>query len=333
MKDMALGWRTPPPVSKPAAVRRVGLGYEGILLGIVILLVGAISLGSQGNFWNPSNITSVLVNTAITAVPAAGMTLVIVTGGIDVSIGSVVGFTATVAGLAFENHWALAEAVPVVLVTGALAGLLNALAITRGKVPPIITTLGTMSIWRAVVYALLGGNWITQVPIGLTNLFVLDKVFGIPWSFILAMGLVLLLTYVTRSRPFGRFVYAIGNNEEAAEVSGLPVNFVKLLVYTLLGLLTAVSALMMLGQSPLIQATTGTGFELTVIAAVVLGGTSILGGRGSIVGSFLGSMLVQLTSDGVILFHIQPFWEGVVSGLMILIAVFISLLNRREESR
>ncbi len=317
------------PIDQSLQTGKRSVRYETILLVIVALVVVIIAIGSHGNFWTSSNLTSLLVDAAITAVPAIGMTMVIVMGGIDVSIGSVVGLTATVAGLAFEQNWPIALVVLLTLATGAIAGLINAWFIASRKLPPIIVTLGTMSIWRAVVYALLGGNWISTIPMTLTAWFVLDKLWIIPWSFVLTVVLVLIAAYLLRRRPMGRHVYAIGSNEEAAGVLGLPTKRVKYMAYVSLGALTAIAALMTLGQSPLVQATTGSGFELEVIAAVVIGGTSILGGRGTVIGSLLGAILTQLISDGVILFQIQPFWNGVVTGAMIIIAVIMSLLNQR----
>lgn len=306
-------------------------GYEWLLLLLVCLTAGVIGIGSQGNFWDSSNLTSLFVNIAITAIPAVGMTMVIVMGGIDVSIGSIVGLTATVAGLGFQANLPFALVIASALAAGGLAGLLNGWLIAGRGIPPIITTLGTMSIWRAVVYALLGGNWISSIPLTLTSWFVLARVGVFPWSFVLTVVLVAATAYMLRRRPMGRYVYAIGNNEEGAAVLGLPIRRVKYMAYVSLGLLTAVAGLMTLGQSPLVQATTGTGFELDVIAAVVIGGVSILGGRGSVIGSLLGAVLTQLVQDGVILFKIQPFWNGVVMGAMILIAVIASLAQRRGD--
>lgn len=306
-------------------------GYEWLLLVLIVAVGVAISVGSQGNFLALSNLTSLFVNTAITAVPAVGMTMVILMGGIDVSIGSIVGLTVTVAGLGFQANLPVALVLAAAIATGGVAGLLNAWLIASRGIPPIITTLGTMSIWRAVVYALLGGNWISAIPMTLTSWFVLARVGVVPWSFILTLVLIFVSSYVLRRRPVGRYIYAIGNNEEGAAVLGLPARRVKYLSYVSLGVLTAVAALMTLGQSPLVEATSGSGFELDVIAAVVIGGTSILGGRGTVIGSLLGAVLTQLIQDGVILFKIQPFWNGVAMGVIILVAVIVSLLQRRGD--
>lgn len=303
--------------------------YELVLLGTVILLAIIITIGSKGNFLAFSNITGVLVDVAIIAIPAVGMTLVIVTGGIDVSIGSVLGFTATAAGLTFSHNWTIGPTVLVIMALGAFAGVVNAVLIAYGRIPSIIATLGMMSVWRAAVFAALQGNWISDIPPSLTQLFIVDKVLIFPWAFILAIVLVAVTQYAVNHRPLGRQIYAVGNNEEAATITGIPTRRVQLFTYTFLGVLTAIASLMTLAQSPLVQATTGSGFELQVIAAVVLGGTDIMGGRGTIVGSLLGAMLVELIHDGVILFHIQPFWTGVITGFMIILAIYASLVSRR----
>lgn len=304
--------------------------YEAALGAAVIALVAAVSLATGGSFWLRANLTSVLVNTAMDAVPAIGMTMVIILGGIDVSIGSVVGLVATVLGLAYNAGWGLLPSVGAALAVGTLAGLFNGVAVVHGRIPPIIVTLGMMSVWRTVVFLLLGGNWITNIPYALTGSLVLTQVAGVPVSFLGAVALALLGAWFMRVRPLGRYMYGIGNNEEACRVAGVPVGRVKLFAYSLLGLLTAAAALVTLGQSPLVQASTGSGFELTVIAAVVVGGTSITGGRGSVLGSLLGALLVEVVQDAVILLHIQPFWEGVALGTMILLAVAAGSLTQSE---
>lgn len=306
------------------------LQYEFLLLVLIVVIILLLSVGSHGGFWLQANLIGVLVDTATVGIAAIGMTLVILTGGIDVSIGSILGLVAGVVALLDGKGLPLFVILLSGLLTGAVAGLINGYFVALQKIPPIIVTLGTMSIWRAVVYTLMGGNWINSIPEQLTNWLIMDKIAGIPWSLWIEVILLVIATFLMKKRKWGRYIYAIGNNEDAANVAGLPAKSLKVLIYTLTGLLTAIAALITLGQSPLVQSTTGSGFELTVIAAVVIGGTSIVGGRGTIVGGFLGAILVELVQDGVILFHIQPFWQGVVMCVMILVAVMIGLSRRKE---
>ena len=313
----------------PRAERNSGLqsglrslfGRELVLLATVLLLALAIGLGSHGSFWQKVNIDNLLVSAAITAIPATGMTVVILTGGIDVSIGSMLGLTAAIGGLCFEAGWPLIATIPVFCLAGALLGLVNALLIVYGRVPPVVATLGTLSIYRMAVFLVLGSQWITAIPPSVTTIFVADKVLGLPVATLVALLLMLGFAVFLRMFRLGRHVYAIGNNEEAARLAGVRVARLKLLSYMALGMFTGLAAILTLGQSPLVQTSTGSGFELEVIAAVVLGGTSLSGGRGTILGTLLGTLTVQLVTDGVVLLHIQPFWSGVLLGAVILVSV------------
>ncbi len=304
--------------------------YEGYLLIVLVLSVAVMSLTIGQSFWNSANLSSVLVDAAISTIPAIGMTLVIITAGIDVSIGALVGVVATVAGLGFQHGWPFLAVILVALAAGVAGGAVNGAVIAWGGVPPIIMTLGTLSLYRALAYQLLGGVWISSIPPVMTQLVVLDRIGPVPYSFVLAVVLVAVFSWVMRKRPVGRRIYAVGDNAEAARTAGLRVKLIKFAVYALLGGLTAIAALMTLGQSPLVQATTGHNFELTVIAAAVVGGTSIMGGEGRIVGGLLGALLVEVVEDGAILYNVSSFWQQIVLGAMIVVAVSIGVLRRRR---
>jgi ribose/xylose/arabinose/galactoside ABC-type transport system permease subunit len=316
----------PPSPSRATALFR----YEFGLLLMIALVVVTTSLGTQGRFWTAANLDSLLVDTAMTAIPAIGMTFVIVTAGIDVSVGAILGLSVTLLGLAYNHGWPVAAATAVALLAGLAMGLINGGVIAYLNIPPIITTLGFLSIWSAAIYLFLGGNWITNIPPTYTRWLVTDKALSVPNAMWVTLVLVALFSWISVKRPWGRYLYAIGNNPEAARVLGLPVRKTIVLAYALLGLLAAGAGMVHLALSPLVQATTGTGFELTVIAAVVVGGTDIVGGRGTVYGSFFGALLVEIISDAVILFHIQAFWQGVATGTIILIAVVTGILVRRR---
>lgn len=322
-----------PRSSRLSSFARIGISrYQYELILALLLIAAAIAVGivSHGLFWRPDNISQILVDVAIIGVPAIAMTLVMITAGIDVSIGSLAGLAAAVVGVTFQGGWPGSLAILMALVATTFGGVLNAFIITRGNVPPIITTLGTLSIWRAVVYALLGGNWISTIPPFVVNTLVIAKIGKyIPDAFIGAVVLVLLVAWASGSRPNFRGIFAIGNNEEAALVQGIAVRRLKFLLYTSMGLLAGVAGILLLAQSPVVQPTAGTGFELQVIAAVVVGGTRIQGGKGSIIGSVLGAFLVEVVQDAVIMFHIQSFWQSVVLGGMILISVLIGMRGKQ----
>lgn len=306
---------------------------EYLLLCTVVVLCIGISLGSGGNFLHAYNLSSLFLTTAITLVPAIGMTAVIVTGGIDVSVGSMLGLVAVLGGICFEHGWGLAAATPVFLLSGGLLGLLNGALITAGRIPPIITTLGTLSIFRAAAFFMLGNHWITMVPPSLTQFFVLQKLWVLPAAFLIALALLVAFAGFLNKVATGRHIYAIGNNENAARLHGIKVSRIKILTYTLTGVLVGISALLTLAQSPTVQSSTGTGFELTVIAAVVLGGTELTGGRGTLLGTLLGSLLVAIVENGVVLLHIQPFWSGVLLGGVIIVSVGLAAVRQARISR
>lgn len=294
---------------------------EGVLaITLAVVLIG-ISLGSHGDFWAHVNINNLLVRIAITAIPAIGMTLVILTGGIDVSIGSMMGLVAAVGGLLFQAGWSVWAVAPIFLLLGAGFGLINAVIILGGRVPPVVATLGTLSIFRMAVFLVLGSNWITMIPPELTTLFITSHVWVLPTATVIALVMMVLFAIFLRSFRLGRYIYAIGNNAEAARLAGIKVGRLELYTYVLLGVFTGIAALLTLGQSPLVQNSTGTGFELGVIAAVVLGGTELSGGKGTILGTALGAIIVELVKDGVVLMHIQPFWGGVLLGGIILVSI------------
>ncbi len=309
----------------------MSMGYEWSLALFEVLGIVVLSMTTAGAFLRVTNLRALLVDIATIALPGAGMTLVIASAGIDVSIGSLLGLVAVVAGMLFEHNVPVIVVLGVAAVVGGLGGVVNGTLITKLRLPPIIVTLGMLSIWRSMVFALLGGNWISSIPLSLTSLTVLDGLGFLPYSFVFAIADVLLFSYISRKRHIGRVIYAIGSNNEAARVSGLPVQRAIMFAYCSLGVLTAIAAMMTLGQSTLVQANTGSGFELSVIAAVVVGGTSILGGTGSVMGSVLGAVLVELVQDAVVLYRVQPFWQGVVLGGIILVAVSVGLAKKSQR--
>ena len=200
-------------------------------------------------------------------------------------------------------------------------------------IPPVIATLGTLSIYRMLVFIVLGSNWITTIPPSLTTIFVADHVWFLPVVTVIALAFTAAAALFLRYFRWGRHVYALGNNEEAARLAGIRPERVKLVAYVVLGLLTGFAALLTLGQSPMVQTSTGSGFVLQVIAAVVLGGTALSGGRGTMLGTLLGTLVVQIVDDGIVLLHIQPFWGGVALGAIILLAIGLGAKREAAETQ
>jgi len=316
------------PTWLSGAIRRVGRDYLTTLAAVEVVAIVVMALTTSGAFLAGSSLKTSLVDIAINIGPAVGLTMVVLTGGIDVSIASVVAADASVIGLAFEHGWPLPIVIIVGLVVGGVAGGINALLIVGGRMPPIVATLATFSIWLAVSFWLLGGNWISAIPFSLSKLAAISGVGPVPWSVLVMIAVAGGVGYFMRQRHLGRVIVAVGSNEEAAKTAGLPVVAAKVIVYVTLGVLTGLATLLLVGQSPVVSPETGENIFLPVLAAVVVGGTSITGGRGSVLGSVLGVVLVELVNDAVILYHVNPFWDDVVLGAIIVGAVVLGLGSR-----
>jgi len=307
------------------SLRRVLQMREATILGVIIVLALVLSFTTK-NFLSPSNIANTLLALSGIAIVSIGMTMVIVTGGIDVSVGSALGLAAVVAGKLLLLHASAPVIVLAALASGLAVGILNGVLISYGNIPPIIVTLGTMNIFRALLFGVLGGRWVSGVPKTITPLG-LGKFLALPIPFWIAIVLIALFSLFLATRPQGRAIYALGNNPDAARVSGVNLVRTNLFVYALIGTLAGVSGLIYVARSGIVQTNSGTGFELQVIAAVVLGGTSILGGKGTLVGSLLGAALLGLIQNGMVLLNIPALAEGLVTGGLIIAAVLIDIVR------
>jgi len=302
---------------------------EFTVFGLIVVLAVVFSLTTE-RFLSMSNLTNLLLQLAGTAICAIGMTMIIITGGIDVSVGSMLGMSSVVAGKLLMGNAPVLLVVLAAMGVGLLMGLTNGSLIAYGKVPPIIVTLGMLNIIRSLLFQLLGGRWISGVPPAI-RVIGLGKWLGIPISMWIAVLLILFFSYFLNSRPLGRAIYALGNNPEAARVSGVNLARTTLFVYALTGVLVGFAGLIYVARTGIVQTNTGTGFELEVIAAVVLGGTSILGGKGTVIGSLLGAFLVGIIKNGMILLNVPALSEGLVIGALILISVVIDVIRARGE--
>jgi ribose transport system permease protein len=252
---------------------------------------------------------------AIIGIMGAGMTMVIITSGIDLSVASVLAFSAAVMGQLMMADVNIGVCVAAALIVGSILGAGNALLINLLKVPPIITTLGTMGILRAGTTLYTGAKYIGPLPLGFgfvgvgyTPIILLAVTAGVSAAFMLC----------TRT---GRYVYAVGGNEEAVRLSGISVSRVKFLIYTINGLLASVAGLVLASSLSSVQSNTAQGYELNVIAAVVIGGTSIAGGQGSILGTVIGAGVIAVLSNALILLNIPQAWHLVTVGAVVLTAV------------
>ena len=308
------------------------------ILGVLIVIVAFFSVAAGGKFFSPSNFSLISQNIAVWAVLGVGMTFIIITSGIDLSIGSVLVFSSVVAAKVMESiggdSWGTASiGILAALVTGAIWGLLNGVLVAKAKIPPLIVTLGTLSIALGLAQVITGGIDVRSVPGALTDFNTYIKILGIPSLPFVALVVVIIGGIVLHKTRFGRYTYAIGSNEEAARRVGVHVSRHLIMVYGLMGMLAGLGAVLALAQ---FGTTTIAGQSLTnlnVIAAVVIGGTSIFGGEGSIFGTVVGLFIPAVLQAGFVIIGVEPFWQGVAVGIVLIAAVYIDQSRRAAALR
>ncbi len=296
--------------------------------GVLLLLVIAIATVALRDvtFLAPRNLMDILVQCAPFAILACGMTFVIITGEIDISVGSMVGLLSVVMGLSCTTaNWGLSVPVTigVIILAGALLGLLNGVLMEHGKIPSMIVTLGMLTVFRGITQLLSKGETITNLPEAL-RFFGTGTIMGIPVCIVTAIIIVILSHVMLQYTPFGRHVVAVGSNPRAAKVLGLPTRRIKIGVFVLMGVLTAIATLVGVPQLAVIESGIGVGWEMLIITCVVVGGTSTAGGRGSIIGSLLGVLLLVSVRTELIFLKLSEsatYWERAIQGAFILMAV------------
>lgn len=323
-------------MNRPEVTREFLARFQSLLA--LLLMVLALSVASD-SFLTVNNGMNVLRQISINLCLSIGMTLIILSGGIDLSVGSVLAFSGAVAAGLLKNGIALERldiliqftvfgAIVAGLVVGAALGWFNGFIITRFNVPPFVATLGMLSIARGLTMLWTGGFPITGL--GETFGFIgTGHALGVPMPVWISAALVAVFVLVTRLTRFGRHLYAVGGNERTARLSGLNVRRVKFLAYTLGGGLSAVAGLLVTARLDSATPNAGFSYELDSIAAVVIGGTSLSGGRGSILGTVLGCLIIGVLNNGLVLLEVSPFWQQVIKGLVILIAVAVDKLGSR----
>jgi ribose transport system permease protein len=289
------------------------------LVGFIVLFI-LLSIFAE-SFFNISNIVNVLRQVSITAILGFGMTLVIISGGIDLSVGSIFAFSAVVmASIVKEGKVFLG--IILGLLIGAIMGLFNGIVISKGKIQPFIVTLATMAIGRSLTLAYTQGIPISLFPNSFRFIGRGD-ILGIPVPVIIMFGVFFLVLYILKKTKLGLYIYSIGGNEEATKLSGVNVDRYKIIVYTISGIFAAVSAMILTARLNSAQPTFGQGYELDAIATVVLGGASLSGGSGGVLGTLFGALLLGTINNGMNLMNISPFYQDLVKGAIILLAVLL----------
>ena len=306
-------------------------------IGIALLLMIAIFSATAPHFTDESNVKNILTQITINLIMATGMTFVILIGGIDLSVGSVLALCAMVAGLVLKSQWlpvpvAIAAAALTSVVVGMTCGLINGFVSSFWSVPSFIVTLGMLNIARGAALEVTDARTLFEFP-NMFNDFGTATLLRIPAIFLVALALVLLGWAVLTRTVFGRLIYSIGNNEEAVRLSGHNTFIFKVAAFVISGLTVGIGAIIYMARLTIASPILGTGFELNAIAAVIIGGTSLNGGRGSLIGTFLGACLIGVLADGLILIGVGDFVRQMITGGVIILAVILDSYRARIADR
>lgn len=296
-------------------------------LTTLIALVGLMIVITIINpsFLTTNNLLNLLLQVTANGFIAFSMTFVILTGGIDLSVGSSLALSSALAAGLIGGGLPVPVAIVLAICLGGLFGMLNGLLIAYGKLAPFIVTLATMTIFRGATLVYTNGNPVTK---GLSDSFLFQflgqgYIVGIPFPVILMFLVFVILAILLHKTAFGKAVYALGGNEKAAYISGIKLNKVKIIIYTISGMMASLSGLIITSRLSSAQPTAGASYEMDAIAAVVLGGTSLSGGKGRIWGTLIGALIIGVLNNGLNIIGVSAFWQQVVKGIVILIAVLL----------
>jgi ribose transport system permease protein len=298
----------------------------GPALGFVIIFV-ALAVTSR-SFLTVNNLLNVALQTSVNALLAIGMTFVILTAGIDLSVGSILAFSSAITAGLLLGHVNILLASIIGLVVGALAGLLNGLFVAYGRLAPFIVTLGTLTLFRGATEIYTGGVPIFNLPEAFSS-FGAGSIAGIPIPVLVTTIIFVLGTVILQRTTHGRRIYAIGGNQRAAFLAGIPVKRYLVGVYVISGVLAALAGLVLTSRLGTAEPTAGTGYELDAITAVVLGGTSLFGGEGLLWGTIIGALILGIISNGLNLLNVNSFYQDAIKGVIILFAI---MLDRKRTS-
>jgi len=302
------------------------------MLGVLIVLIIFFSFAAE-SFFTKQNIVNVLRQFSMLGISAVGMTLVILTAGIDLSVGSNMGLTGVIAALFMVNfgvNWVLSCIIA--LIGAVVLGLVNGLAVTKFKVPPLITTLATLTSARGLAYILTGGLPIFGFPKAF-NVLGRGMVFAVPVPVLIMIAVFGLGFFVLKKTRYGRHLYAIGGNPEAARLSGIPVKKNLILTYVFSSVFTGIAGLILLSRLNSCQPSTGVGFEMDVITAVVLGGISIAGGEGRFGGVVIGILIIGVLTNGMIMMNVYEYYQQLIKGIVLLVAVGADQYSKTRGSQ
>lgn len=298
-----------------------------LVILIATLILSVIFTAINPMFLSWTCMLTIFQQMVLNGLLAVGIMFAIITGGIDLSIGCTFAIVGIAVASLCVNGVSPILAIVAGVVIGAVLGLFNGFLVTRLKLQPFIATLGTMSLYRGIAYVVTGGQPVTNVPDSFRNIFNTRLFAGIR-SYVIVMIVVFILAHILLSKTrTGDYLYAVGGNEEAAKLSGVNVIKTKYIAYAVCGICTSVAGLVMLASLGSAEATAGIGYETDAIAAAAIGGTSMAGGKGTALGTFIGALMLAVLKVGMIVINVDSFWQYVVTGLIIVIAAYFEFIK------
>lgn len=314
-----------PPRTASAPKFRLSLRDAGTFLGLILIVVVFATLSPV--FLTTPNLINILQQSSINAAIALGMTLVIISGGIDLSVGPTAALSAVISASLMVAGVPVPLAIMAALGVGMLCGLFNGVLVAYAGLQPFIVTLGGLSLYRALALIYTGGNPIFGIPTefrALTN----GTLLGVP-NPVVAVGIIALILWVVLNKtPLGEYILAVGGNEEAARIAGVPVAKTKVVTFVISGTLAAIASLILVGRLGAAEPTIGNLWELDAIAAAAIGGASLMGGKGSIVGTIIGAIILGALRNGLTLMNVQAFYQLLATGIIIIVAMLIDRATR-----
>ncbi|WP_029192722.1 ABC transporter permease [Paenibacillus harenae] len=317
-------------VRKPVAIK-TGAAQKLLAFASLILLVVFFSLSSP-NFFRFDNLIGIMLSTAVIGVLALGSTFVIITGGIDLSVGTVMTFASVMTGVVI-TFWGLPIPLGIAggILTGALCGFISGWLVAKMNIPPFIATLGMMMVTKGLSLVVSGTKPIYFNDTPAFAKLAMGTVLKVPYAVFIFFGLAVIASIVLSKTIIGRYNFALGSNEEATRLSGVNVTFWKIIIYVITGAFAGIAGIMMASRLNSAQPALGSGYELEAIAAVVIGGTSLSGGQGSILGTVIGALIMSVLTNGLRILSVPQEWQVVIVGIVVIGAVYADILRRRKK--
>ena len=310
---------------KDLAVNFIKKQESSIILATLLYMIVVACINPV--FISSHNLFNILKAMGYTLITVTGMALVLITGGLDLSVGSTLALGGIITGMACQAGMPVFVAIILGIATGMLIGFLNGIIIVKAKIPPLIVTLGMQYIVRGAVSVITQGVPIYPLPKGLTSIDP-TKVFGIPLVVIVAIGIAIVGHIVLSNTRFGRSIYALGGNEEAARISGINCKKTKMSVYVITSSLAALAVIFMASRLGSAEAAVGTGYEMTTICGAIIGGVSTFGGVGTILGALIGAFFMEVLTNSLTLMRVSVYWQNVVVGVVLIVAVLFDQYKR-----